>query len=290
MKRNLVAAVLSLFLLSGCGIRDDAKINHDLWQDEPSMKRPSPEMQIWDIDELLRRPVSPYAAHVYSHQGTGREETSETFAAYDLAIAYGSRFLEQDLCLSSDGVLYCCHDDTPKAVSGVDRSFSEMTAAEIDALRTKDGQSILRLRDVFGRYGRNVTYVVEVRPGTLAPFLDLVRELELQDRVIMQSAVLDDLKEADRVFPDMKKLFLVFSANRERYEQAIAADCVDIICVSGDYFDQENCDRVHAAGKEFSVAVLNRADWIKRAIEMGVDSYFTDYTAKAFAIEEAYRK
>lgn len=31
MKRNLVAAVLTLFLLSRCGIRDDAKIKHDFW-------------------------------------------------------------------------------------------------------------------------------------------------------------------------------------------------------------------------------------------------------------------
>ena len=38
-----------------------------------------------------------------------------------------------------------------------------MTDAEIDALQTKDGQHILKQRDVFERYGSSVNYFIEVR-------------------------------------------------------------------------------------------------------------------------------
>ena len=51
----------------------------------------------------------------------------------------------------------------------------------------------------------------------------------------------------------------------------------------------ENCERVHEAGKQFNVYVVNRISSIRAVIELGADSYFTDYTAKAFVLEALYR-
>ena len=124
--------------------------------EEPISEKP--EYPYLDIEDVLSSPVSPYAAHVFSHQGTAKEECSETFAAYDLAILYGSRCLEQDLVISSDGILYCSHDLSPERLTGEQRQFSEMTSREIDALRTETGNlCIPRLSAVFARYGKAVT-------------------------------------------------------------------------------------------------------------------------------------
>jgi len=244
--------------------------------------------ELSELERLLARPASPFAAHVFSHQGTAKEEIPESFEAYDLAILYGSRYLEQDLVVSSDGVLYCCHDTSPEALTGESRLFSEMTSAEIDALRIKgSGKPFLRMRDVFDRYGSAVTYVIELKRDTISlePFLKLVEECQMQDHIIVQSSSMSTLKKIEEIWPDMPKLFLLF--DRDRYQQALKEPCVDIIGMS--LVNQEECDRVHAAGKQYCAYVCNTTDSIREAIEIGADCYFTDFTGKALLLEELYR-
>lgn len=258
---------------------------------EAPTEPPAPaEALLGDVEELLRLPASPYAEHVYSHRGTGTEEWSETFAAYDLAIAYGSRYIEQDIRVSADGVLYCSSAATPEELTGETRPFSELNAAEIDALRTSlDGQAIPRLSAVFARYGTAVHYLVEIQPeaATLEALLELVREYGMEDNVILQCSDLEILERAETEFPEMPKLFLCF--RQELFEDALAAEYVDIVGVSGKLVTAENCERAHEAGKQFNVYVVNRISSIRTVIELGADSYFTDYTAKAFVLEALYR-
>lgn len=263
---------------------------------EPGEQDPDVVYYLADVKQLLEQPVSPYARHVFSHRGTDAEAWPETFAAYDLAVAYGSRFLEQDLVVSADGVLYCCHDLSPEALTGETRPFAELSSAEVDALRTTDGtQRLLRMEDVFRRYGTAVTYVAELKAGgpAVEPFIELVRKYGMEEHVIVQSSSLWYLQKMEEAFPEMPKLFLLFS--RDDWEAALAADYVDILAVDvldrgWSHFDQESCDAVHAAGKQFCAYVCNAPEIIRQAIEMGADCYFTDYTARAFALEALYRK
>lgn len=268
----------------------EAPAESDSLRYEPDTEDPDREFYLGDIRELLERPASAYADHVFSHQGTAKEEPSETFAAYDLAIAYGSRYIEQDLVISADGVFYCSHDLSPEALTGEPRLFSELTSRQIDELRTSDGgQRLLKLTDVFDRYGKSVTYVIELRMSltTIRSFLQLVEEYGMQDHIIVQASYLWDLRQVEAVFPDMPKMILAFDP--DTFDAALHEDCVDYICVATDRFDQESCNQVHAAGKMYCVAVLNGAGGIRKAIEMGADCYFTDYTAKALVLEELYR-
>ena len=206
-------------------------------------------------------------------------------------MAYGSRFLEQDLVVSADGVLYCCHDLSPEALTGETRPFAELSSAEVDALRTKDGtQRLLRLEDVFKRYGKAVTYVIELKAGgpTIEPFIQLTREYGMENNIILQSSSLWYLQQLEEVFPEMPKLFLLF--DKDKFEAALQAEYVDIVAGGSYFFSQTYCDQVHAAGKQFCLYVCNRTCDIRAAIEMGVDCYFTDYTARAFALEALFRK
>lgn len=52
---------------------------------------------------------------------------------------------------------------------------------------------------------------------------------------------------------------------------------------------EANCKLVHDNGKEFSAWTLDSWAKIQKAIELGVDSYFTNYTAKALYLERKYR-
>ena len=128
------------------------------------------------------------AAHVYSHRGSaGKYEHS--FRAYDGAIAAGSRYIEQDVVLSSDGVLFVSHDLNAASMTGTDSDFSDMTAAEIDKLTTKADEKVLRLSEVFDHYGRGIHYVIDLRTGkdAVQAFIDIVDKYKLAHYITVQS-------------------------------------------------------------------------------------------------------
>lgn len=228
--------------------------------------------------------------HVFSHRGASGEETEHTLKAYDLAIAEGSRYIEQDVLLSKDGTLYVSHDDSAKKLTGVDRNYADMTDSEIDALQTSDGQKILKLSEVFDTYGEQVYYVIELKTDEAAePFMEMVRKYAYDNRIIAQSENPDVLEKLKMEFPYMGTLYLTKS--QEDFNSGLDLWAVDILSVKKDLMTQDNCNAAHNAqpAKKFNVWTLNEEEEIRKAIEMGVDSYFTDYTKRALDLEKQYR-
>ena len=224
------------------------------------------------------------AAHVYSHRGACKDATEHTLRAYDLAVEYGSRFLEQDVVLSADGTLFVSHDLSALRLTGVDRLYGEMTDDEIAALRTTDGQRILSLGEVFDRYER-VNFVVELKTADAAEaFLTLIEEKAVTGRVLAQSndpAVLEKLEET---VPEMKKLLLL--GGQQAFEAALECTAADVLAVDKILMTAENLTAAHKAGKEFNVWTLNTEEELQKAIGMGVDTYFTNDTALALRLEQ----
>lgn len=228
------------------------------------------------------------ADHVFSHRGASGEELEHTTAAYDLAVAYGSAYLEQDLVQSAAGTLYVSHDWTPERLTGETRPFAELTDAEIDALRTSDGQPILKLRDVFSAYGDRVHYVIEVRnTDQAAALIDLAKEFGLEEQLVVQAWNTPELLLVQAELPAARRLLLV--EDQSGLDWAILQPCVDIVGAKDPLMSEFNCRWVHEHGKQLCVWTLNTAAEIRSAIELGVDYYFTDYTAKALLLEQQYR-
>ena len=76
---------------------------------------------------LINKPIA--------HRGWYDEFLPENTApAYELAIKKGYP-IELDVQLSSDGVLFCYHDNNSKRVCGVDKDVRTMTFNEVKTLR-----------------------------------------------------------------------------------------------------------------------------------------------------------
>lgn len=230
------------------------------------------------------------ASHVYSHRGSaGPEEHS--FKAYDAAIEAGSRYIEQDAVISSDGVLYVSHDTWAGYMTGYDGMYEYMSSETIDGLKTDAGNKILRLSEVFDRYGRDINYVIELKNDSDAcvrAFEELVDEYGLSDMITVQSADTGVLRELESKYPDMPKLFVCRS--QAAFDGAVDEPYIDIISVkeAAVLMTERNCSAAHANDKLFSAWTLNSEEQIKYAIEMGVDTYFTDDTPLALSIERDY--
>ena len=233
------------------------------------------------INEITKR--------VYSHRGASGEEIEHTLASYDLALEYGSRYVEEDIVVSKDGTLYISHDLSAKRITGIDIPFSEMTDEEINLLVTKDDQRLVTVKETFDRYRKKkLNFILEIKDESATlPLLNLIKKYHYEKRVIVQCFNYEVLRVAKDAIPKVKTIYL--TNTQENFEFGVNLPFVDMISVNKNLMNQENCDYAHKKGKEFSVYTLNSTAEIKAGIELGIDSYSTNYTAKALMLERKYR-
>ena len=254
-------------------------------QQEALMKIEEPAAKEAAFEEAI-------ASHVYSHRGSaGPEEHS--FKAYDAAIEAGSINIEQDVVMSSDGVLYVSHDLNAVTMTGYNGMYEYISSETIDGLKTEAGNKILRLSEVFDHYGKDINYIIELKDNSdkcLLAFEQLVDESGLSDVITVQSMKAETLEILDKKYPDMPKLFVCW--NQGDFDYVLDKPYVDIISVRAEVetgiLTESNCKAAHEAGKKFSAWTLDTEDSIKKAIDMGVDTYFTNDTPLALEIEREY--
>ena len=229
------------------------------------------------------------ASHVIPHRGSSGSSLEHSLKAYDEALEAGAMCLEQDVVVSSEGTLYASHDNNAYRMTGVNKAYHDMTDQQIDQLVTYEGEKVLKLSEIFDRYGTDIRYIVELKDeeaDMTQPFIDIVRKYGYEDRVTAECFNLNTLEELEKVFPDMKKMYLC--KVESLLEQGYDTECVDIIAPRDFMMTQENVDRAHELGKEFSSWTLDSEEWIKKAIDLGVDSYFTDDVKLALSLEREY--
>ena len=152
---------------------------------------------------------------VIGHRGASAYAPEHTFASYDLALALGADYLEQDLQMTKDGVLVVLHDDTlDRTTAGVrrgrviDHTLAQLRACDVGswfnaarpehARPTYVGQRIPTLDEVFARYADRATFYIETKnpeeaPGMEEALLELLDSYELRAsaaaewRVLIQS-------------------------------------------------------------------------------------------------------
>ncbi|USJ19925.1 S-layer homology domain-containing protein [Lactococcus formosensis] len=235
-------------------------------------------------------PVADPWKYIISHRGSA-ERVEHTFEAYDLAIQQGSKNIEQDVVVSKDKTLYVSHDLSAKRLTGVDKLYSDMTDAEISKLRVANGEPIHTLESVFYRYGNKVNYVVELRSefgfSQVIPFTEMVRQKGLDNNVILESFSEDVLQNAETLVPNMPKMRLV--ETQAEFNQALSSPVDDIVSMTQSLMNKDNVDKVHKQNKIASAWTLDSEARIKKAISLGVDSYFTNYTGRAMQLEREYR-
>ncbi len=280
------AAALSASLIHRANLANEARRQEELRKAE-ELRQQEEEARIAAEKEAEEQEI---ASHVYSHRGSeGLYEHS--FKAYDEAISAGSRNIEQDIVISSDGELFVSHDLNAVSMTGIDVPYSSMTAEEIDGLTTRAGYKVLRLSEVFDKYGRSINYIIELKTSdndTLEAFETIVDEYGYKDIITVQCKETEALRVLDEKYPDMPKLFICKS--EQDFYDSLEMPYVDIISVSIDrgLMTESNCVAAHDRGKLFSAWTLSLESSIRDAIDMNVDTYFTNDTPLAISLEREY--
>jgi glycerophosphoryl diester phosphodiesterase len=74
--------------------------------------------------------LQPAQKALIAHRGASAYAPEHTLAAYRLAIEQGADYVEQDLAVTSDGVLICLHDDSLERTTNVEEIFPDRGVVE----------------------------------------------------------------------------------------------------------------------------------------------------------------
>jgi len=295
--RTLLLIIIMLMLLVVClaavWIIHRGRVNNEVRRQEAAEQAAEEEAQTKAEEEAAAKQQtedSAVASHVYSNRGKAGEE-EHSFKAYDAAIEAGSQYIGVDVVMSSDGVLYVSSELNAVVMTDYNGMYEYISSETVDTLKTAAGNKILRLSEVFDKYGDSVNYVIELKPESEAcadAFIKMVDEYGLSEKITagsMYSAILDRI---DSKYPDMPKIYICW--NQADFDYVVDKPFIDIVSVKEEagLMTESNCKAAHDNDKLFSAWTLDSEDTIKRAIDMGVDTYFTNDTPLALSIEREY--
>lgn len=224
---------------------------------------------------------------VYSYRGSSNDELY-TMAAYENAVEAGSGFIAFPFVVSGDGTLYVADDDQAHSLTGYSGFFSGMTDGQIAELTTRGGASLVKVSDLFDKFGKEVNYIIELKytgNRNIEALKDLLKNYDLSDNIAISSTYFNGLRSIEADLPDIPKIFIC--SNESDFNEALSMSEIDTISVSRDMMSEDYCKSAHGCGKKCGAWTLNSEEDIKSAIGMGADSYFTDETAVAVSAEKA---
>ncbi|MDR0788092.1 MAG: glycerophosphodiester phosphodiesterase [Gemmatimonadota bacterium] len=258
---------------------------------------------------------------VIAHRGYSGVAPEHTLRSYELADQAGADYLEQDLQMTSDGVLVVMHDST------CDRTLREKdgtpcrgevirhTLAELRVLdagrwfnernpdRARDeyiGLKVPTLEEVFITFGHSARYYIETKnpeeaPGMEEELLRLLRAYKLTDqvesppRVILQSFSSESLRKLHALDPSLFLVQLLDEVEQEGVEALMMeiAEYANGIGPHSTSVDEKVVLAAHDAGLVVHPYTVNDPEEMRRLQRIGIDGFFTDYTPLALRTLEA---
>lgn len=242
---------------------------------------------------------------VIGHRGASGYAPEHTMPSYDLAMKFGVDYIEQDLQMTSDGVLIAMHDPTLDRTTNGHGEVIKHTIAEVKALDAGSwykpefaGTRVPTLREIFETYGQNANYYIETKnpeeaPGMEEALLALIDEFGLRDgavrrwQVLIQSFSRESLMKIRGMDPELPLIQLI---EKRHYSHHIRGE-LDIIKTyavgigpARTSVDAELVTAVHAHGLHIHPYTVNDEAEMRRLIELRVDGMFSDYPDRLKAL------
>lgn len=128
-----------------------------------------------------------HAPRVIAHRGFPEGHAENTIGAFQAALEIGADLLETDVHLSKDGHVIIAHDPDLSRVAGLPGRVSDYTAAELAGIDLGFGQGLPSLVEVLEAFPR-AKFNIDVKvPEVVDPFVDVVSQMNVHDRVLVAS-------------------------------------------------------------------------------------------------------
>ena len=234
---------------------------------------------------------------ILGHRGASALAPENTLAAFSRAIADGADGIEFDVRLSRDGVSVVIHDASLKRTGLIDRTVSDMTAAELQEVDVGSwfanrnpqesfrGEKLPTLRNVFELFSGNAGLLyVEMKcdknEGTAlaAEVVKLTREFRMPDRVVVESfdhAAVAAVKQIDSgirtaALFEPKISRPISTVRRLKMVDTAIAVGANEIALHHTLVGSRVVEKAKRAGMETIVWTVDDPVWILRARALGI--------------------
>ena len=213
-----------------------------------------------------------------AHRGANQEADENTIKAYKIAAGYGVDFIECDPRLTRDGIFISMHDPSVERTTDGKGYVSEMTLSEIKSLKTKNGEPVPTLEEIFnfaksagvGVYldtkGKDLVYLKQLT--------DFVEKSGMEKRVIAGVWSTRQLKWLNENQPEMKTcISWPWPSNSLGKLKKLGADWVG---TAVSLADKEMINSAHKHGLKVITLQINDPKTISEKISLGIDAVQTD--------------
>lgn len=221
----------------------------------------------------------------FAHRGGTSEWPENTMAAFQHSVDLGYRYIETDVHLSADGVLYAFHDSNLRVRTGVDANFGDLDAAEIDGLLVDGIAPIPRLDELLSTWPYLRVNIETKTDATVLPLIASLRAHRAIDRVCVGSFVDRRIKKCrDELGPELctsmgqlEGARLVLAANRLADPTRLVAACAQVPTRRVvQVLTPQLIDLAHELEIQVHVWTINEPDEMRQLLDDGVDGIMTD--------------
>lgn len=227
-------------------------------------------------------------AHRGGAKVPGNVGIENSMAAFRHAYGLGFRYLETDVRLSADGVVFAIHDETLERLTGSSAAVSELTAAELERQLLDGREPLVRMSDLFDAFP-DARFNIDVKSDDVVePMCTLVDRLRAHDRVSLGSFSHARVSRVRHLLPHIATAASVKEAALVRLAPAAVlrgrlrprSVSLQIPVRRGriTVVTPAVVSRAHDLGMQLHVWTIDDAAEMHRLFDLGVDGIVTDRT------------
>ena len=243
------------------------------------------------IHEYLRLGERP---RVIAHRGFSGVAPENTLAALSRAVAADADMTQNDVGLTSDGQVVMMHDENLDRRTDGSGRLSGTSCEEVRKLDAGSwfssefaGEKVPTLAEALDLVRGEILLNIEIKGeavtdqvegGIVDKVLELVRERDMLDRVILSSFEPRALKHARRLDPDVKTASLYARRlHRGMSPLEVMRDAgSNGFNIAARRLRKKMICAVHSSGRPLTVYTVNDERTMRRLIAKGVHGFFTD--------------
>lgn len=229
---------------------------------------------------------------VWGHRGSSGYAPENTLPAFAMAVGLGADGIELDVQLTKDGEMVVIHDERVDRTTDGTGRVVDYTLAELKKLNANNGMNrfgfveIPTLQEVFELVKDTDLYInLELKNSVIfyekleEKVLKLVREMELEDRIIYSSFNHNSMLALKSLSPESKIAFLYSNGilDMDDYAVRYQAAAVHPSVQNMRYPNSDFVARCHEKGILVNVWTANEQKDIDYLKSIGVDAVITNY-------------
>lgn len=224
----------------------------------------------------------------FAHRGgsatAGNVGIENSLAAFAHAYELGFRYLETDVRMSSDGVVYAIHDDVLERLTGSPDPVAALTAESIDLQRLDQREPFARLEALYEAFPDARLNIDVKSDDAVEATCAIVTAHDAVDRTCLSSFSHARLSRIREILPDV-------ATSASRLEVALVkflprlllrprAVCLQVPAVHRGIrvVTARFVRRAHALGLQVHVWTIDDPDQMHELLDLGVDGIITDRT------------